>query len=1427
MRGRTFLRIATGVLLFFLSPGLTAAVTWYVDGGVSESGDGKSWETAFEKIEEGVDTATDGDTVIVAGGTYFETIRFDGKSVHLVSRDGPVRTVIDASGSGTVVTFDFREGSGAIFEGFSVTGGGGSNSGSGIYCEGSSPTIFNCRIYRNISTYPNAGGGICCCDANPTISHCVIYSNWSHEWGGGIWCYKSSPRVEGCAIVQNSAFYGGGGIACDNECFPVIVNCTIFGNLSPWRGGGIDSGWKSSTLVINTVVWGNQQGDIEVSSGSVELRSCVYDGSVWSLGGEFIDGGGNISADPMFAKPLMPIPHLSAASPCIDAGLEQDLQPTDIDGEPRVTGSRVDIGADEFSDSDADGLPDWWEVWLFSDCASASAEDDPDHDGVPNLNEYFRGTDPAAPSPTRFYVDAERGNDGWNGKTWNYAGGSDGPKATIQGAVEAAFEGDEIIVVPGTYEENITFAGKNLHVSSASGRDATVVKSAGLGAVVTFGMGEGRGAILESFGVTEGHAYSGGGFDCFRSSPTIRDCAVYENWGATEGGRFYCLESSPLIERCAIYNNGTEERGAAIHCDKCNPTILSCNIFGNEIGCCGPAGIYLRESGGLVADCKLYSNTSPGVGAIRCDDSWTTFTRCAVFDNSSNGCSGFLLASSPVSITNCIVSNNISRYDGAVRCEGSSPTIINCTIHGNICQGSGGVVVSQSCAALLVNTIVWDNKSYDIVCGDSETDWTTAAVLLHCDVGEARGSYLDGGGNIAADPLITKDFLPVPHLLPGSPCIDAGTWMSAPSSDMEGDPRPSGLAPDIGADEVLDSDFDRLPDSWEIRHFGDISAEPEADDDGDGLSNLEECARDYPPLHPTPTTTYVNAYSGNDAWDGTSRIHLEGTVGPKATIQAGIESALDGDIVTVLPGTYIENINFKGKRIRLVALSGPEKTVIDAGGAGRGVTFESKETTESVLEGFGITGGNAEKGGGILCEKASPTIIGCHVYGNKTTGWASYHGAGIYCYAGSPTISDCRIYNNVTAYDWGAYGGGIYVDSPSLRLTRCLVENNFATESGGGISLTGSNITLTDCTIRNNVASKGWGGGVNCMNTDSVTISNCTIRGNRAAFGGGIYLYYCRATSLSDSIIAHNSSTESGGGIGGGDDSLISGCLIFRNTAATEGGAAAYSEYSRPRMVNCTVVGNTAQGGCGGIFYSSNSVIYNCIVWDNGDDLSGCAAKYSCIEDTGDENEGEGVIHDDPLFVCPEKEDFHLRPDSPCVNAGTTEIYYGGLPALDIDGEHRPFGTALDIGADEYIDQDSDELPDYWEIRWFGDLWMSKEDDPDDDGLPNTKEFVRLCDPTSADTDADGQGDGAEASAGTDPLDAASRFEIVSVRVADTRLEIECSTVVQREYRLLVSKDLIEWIPFAGPFTAVGDTLRFADTTSLTSLRFYRVEVLP
>src|SRR5262245_2129372 len=78
-----------------------------------------------------------------------------------------------------------------------------------------------------------------------------------------------------------------------------------------------------------------------------------------------------------------------------------------------------------------------------------------------------------------------------------------------------------------------------------------------------------------------------------------------------------------------------------------------------------------------------------------------------------------------------------------------------------------------------------------------------------------------------------------------------------------------------------------------------------------------------------------------------------------ATIQAAINTSIDGDTVQVSPGTYVENLNFSGKAIRVTSVQGPEVTIIDGNQNGSVVVFSSGEGPQSVLNGFTIRNGNA------------------------------------------------------------------------------------------------------------------------------------------------------------------------------------------------------------------------------------------------------------------------------------------------------------------------------------------------------------------------------------------------------------------------------------------------------------------------------------
>ncbi len=204
---------------------------------------------------------------------------------------------------------------------------------------------------------------------------------------------------------------------------------------------------------------------------------------------------------------------------------------------------------------------------------------------------------------------------------------------------------------------------------------------------------------------------------------------------------------------------------------------------------------------------------------------------------------------------------------------------------------------------------------------------------------------------------------------------------------------------------------------------------------------------------------------------------------------------------------------------------------------------------------------------------------------------------------------------------------------------------------GGGIYCSDSSPTLMNLTISGNQASSG--GGLSCHRGSSPLVLDCRIIGNRALFigGGGVF---CGEGSSPTFLRCVNEAKDYGGGI------------------HCESG-------SSPRLMNCTLEKNRSVGGEDGIVcLGSSLVVTNSIVTSVfADETSSPAISYTLLRLRA-AFPGQGNLFGLPLFAC--DGDYHLRPDSPAVDAGIAD----GAPASDLDNRERPCGGRIDLGAYEH-----------------------------------------------------------------------------------------------------------------------------------------------
>lgn len=346
-----------------------------------------------------------------------------------------------------------------------------------------------------------------------------------------------------------------------------------------------------------------------------------------------------------------------------------------------------------------------------------------------------------------------------------------------------------------------------------------------------------------------------------------------------------------------------------------------------------------------------------------------------------------------------------------------------------------------------------------------------------------------------------------------------------------------------------------------------------------------------------------------------------------------------------------------------------------SGGFGGGISASTLYMADSVVldntathDGGGIYNGISE------IPRLGLFIDNCTINNNH----ADMSGGGIKSYY------QAHISNSTLAYNQASDGAGIYADSSNmLGLNKCSIFSNQAAYSGGAISA--GKLIAENCTINGNVCG-AYGGGLYISipmdSPEQTSISGSLIYANSAYEGGGLYSYDAyryKTLSVTNSLFWDNI----GGGVNINAGSFYNCDFVYNKTSnSTFGLHGVTLNGDGVELVNNILIGNDGAG-----VYESYSTcipqsLYNNCFIDNtsGEYFDSLGSPRNSEASINELTYASGNIVADARFVDPTG-DFHLQPDSPCIDRGFSH------PSLliDIDGDARPYGTGVDIGFDEFV----------------------------------------------------------------------------------------------------------------------------------------------
>lgn len=552
---------------------------------------------------------------------------------------------------------------------------------------------------RNFGHWSSAPGAVVVRSARGVILERLLVHDFDAR-------YRESFGIKGGhhsdLTARNCIIYNGGtaGIATRWKTSRATVeNCTIFG----MKGKGVDEG-HGLISAVNTISMGSR-GDFAVRRGA-RSNNISSDGTA--------DGPGSM----VFLNPLDQFVsiapgaedlHLKDTSAAVDAGTNLSAaqavssRPARAADAPATDPDLLDIDGTDRAEADA------WDI------------------GADEVESAPKGV---------WYVDPGKSGDGTGWKT---------AFATIQQAVSAAADGQEIWVKEGSY------------------RLATEIFIA---------------KPVALYGGFAGNERNREKRD-WRKRPTLLD--------APDIGRCLSLAADGVRISGFVFSFGTNSNGGAVMALPLSRFMIEDCLFEANSASLG-GGLYSKNAAGTVNGCEFSGNTAKTKGgAVYAESSALTITNC-VFSANTAGASGVSTAGG-----------------GAVFVAGAGVTIVNCTFYNNSTRypaNGGGAVYNYLAATVIANSILWGNTS--AVGPQVHNHFSTGTAITHCDIDQS--GFESGSGNIRREPLWADPDAGDFRLQSASPCIDAGTLeaVDLPDRDFQGGPRMGGASVDIGALEFGD-----------------------------------------------------------------------------------------------------------------------------------------------------------------------------------------------------------------------------------------------------------------------------------------------------------------------------------------------------------------------------------------------------------------------------------------------------------------------------------------------------------------------------------------------------------------------------------------------------------------------------------------------